>query len=159
VSDTIVVPVTLGTFNQPAIISGVAFELTFTSELVDTLMMSFDSSMLQPGTARIDFDYTDFPGSRSHVATTMTNHQVITSTGNIVNLIIVMEGNIAGKTDILQDTLIICPDRVIAIDHLGHVLPVYGQCDSLIVYDLDSRIPAPPLKDFHIYPIHQMAHS
>jgi len=153
VSDTVIVEVLLGTQGVPAVLTGLAFSMGFTSSLVDTMFVRFDSSMLHPGTARVDFSRTEFVAGQAYVTSILANQTAVQVAGNVATLIIVMEGNIAGKTDVLQDTLVLCPDRIIAVNQFGSVVPIFGECDSVIVYDADSRVkPAPPATDILIRP-------
>lgn len=153
VSDTVILDVELGTQGMVANLTGMSFTAMFTSTLVDTIIVNFDSSQLLPATARLDFDETDYVHGQTRLSSVLSNQTTVSVAGKVATLIIVMEGNIAGKTDILQDTLIICPEHIIAIDTLGNVTPIFGVCDSMIVYDLDNGGPGPsPKPDFRLYP-------
>lgn len=152
VSDTVIYDVQIGVFGMAAHLTGFAFEASFTSELVDTILVEYDASVLQPSTARLDFDQANQAVGRISASSILTNNTIVNVAGPVVSFIIVMEGNIAGKTGILQDTLVICPEHIVAIDTAGQSLPIFGECDSVIVYDLDSRIPHEPASEFSAYP-------
>jgi hypothetical protein len=152
VSDTVILDVELGTQGMVANLTGFTFSASFTPELVDTIMVNFDSSMLSPSTARLDFEHTDFTHGDVSLTSVLSNQTLVSVAGKVASLIIVMEGNIAGKTTVLKDTFILCPDRIIAVDDVGNVLPIYGECDSFIVYDLDSRIDPGPTSEFKVFP-------
>lgn len=156
VSDTLRIPIVLGNAAMQVDLVGISSDVIFCNNTVDTAWMDYDTSWISPNISRLDFDRftSDTAGndalSIASVKTTLGN---TSGFGAIGVMIIVMEGNIAGKTTLLSDTACLCFDNVLAIRADGSTDPLFAGCDTFLFHDRELAIPPPPTKaDIIIYP-------
>jgi hypothetical protein len=146
VGSDVILPVKLGSATlQANDVYGLAFTLYYDPSMViaGSLEVSFNSSWIGTEGADLIGLHKDFHNAGFvDIALTRTDHTSISGDGTIGHISFVMEENLAGKTDIVQD-LIICSSNAKMINEWGQELDVEATCDTVVVYDATTGIPNP----------------
>ncbi|MFN0275854.1 MAG: Ig-like domain-containing protein [Chitinophagales bacterium] len=153
---SVALPLILGTIDYPASnVYGLAFTIGGGDGIIvpGSLRVTFGSGWLgEPGADLISLNYYDSTSASYDVGVSRITHTSAGGYGNIGTVEFVMEDDLAGKTDDIAVQLMLCVGGLTALNDFGNPIEIGPQCDSVIVYKIETGIETTESSGIKIFP-------